>query len=277
MRNQTLTLLCILLLACSHVFAQGVDAASGSKKESHFTWPDGAVAAVCLTYDDGLDCHLDLAAPDLESHGFRGTFYCHGASGSLAKRTDEWRALAKRGHELGNHSLFHPCMGVEGNGKKREWIVPEYAMENYTVRRMKDELWVANTLLRAVDGKKERTYGYTCSESDAGGKSFIPEVKKLFPGARGVGPVPNSMAEFDCYYTPSFMVIDHPAADLIAQAEEAARNGTVATLMFHSVGGGHLNVSKEAHREFLGYLKRNRARFYVAPFVDVINWVQKSR
>ena len=277
MRGQTIILLCLLFNVCPHVCAQDLVATNKSKTKGRFAWPNGAVAAVCLTYDDGLDCHLDLVAPNLESHGFRGTFYCHGSSESLAKRMDEWRALAKRGHELGNHSLFHPCTSVETNGKKREWIVPEYAMENYSVRRMKDELWVANTLLRAVDGKQERTYGYTCSESDAGGASFIPEVRKLFPGARGIGPVPEAMAEFDCFNAPSFMVVDHSATDLIALTEEAAKNGTVATIMFHSVGGGHLNVSNEAHREFLGYLRNNKSRFYVATFVDVINWVRKSR
>jgi len=28
---------------------------------SQITWPNGAKAAICLTYDDGLDCHLDVA------------------------------------------------------------------------------------------------------------------------------------------------------------------------------------------------------------------------
>jgi hypothetical protein len=32
-----------------------------------FPWPNGAKAAVVLTYDDGMDTHLDSAAPDLEA------------------------------------------------------------------------------------------------------------------------------------------------------------------------------------------------------------------
>ena len=28
-------------------------------------WPNGQKAAVSLTYDDGLDCHLDIVVPDL--------------------------------------------------------------------------------------------------------------------------------------------------------------------------------------------------------------------
>lgn len=40
-----------------------------------FAWPEGKKAAVVLTCDDGLDCHLDVAAPALEGYGFCGTFY----------------------------------------------------------------------------------------------------------------------------------------------------------------------------------------------------------
>lgn len=39
-----------------------------------FRWPNNCEAAVCLTYDNGLDCHLDIAAPALDSFGLRGTF-----------------------------------------------------------------------------------------------------------------------------------------------------------------------------------------------------------
>jgi sialate O-acetylesterase len=67
--------------------------------------------AVVLTYDDALNVHLDNAAPLLDSLGLKATFYLSGYSGTLNKRTDEWRKLASNGHELGNHTLFHPCSG----------------------------------------------------------------------------------------------------------------------------------------------------------------------
>ena len=63
----------------------------GLKAQNAFSWPGDAVAAVCLTYDDGLDCHVDIAAPALERHGFRGTFYVTGTSSSLYERTEAWR------------------------------------------------------------------------------------------------------------------------------------------------------------------------------------------
>ena len=38
-------------------------------------WPNGARAAVSLTYDDGLNSQLDCALPQLEAAGFRATFF----------------------------------------------------------------------------------------------------------------------------------------------------------------------------------------------------------
>ena len=38
-------------------------------------WHDDAPAALSLTFDDGLQCHADVAAPMLREFGLRGTFY----------------------------------------------------------------------------------------------------------------------------------------------------------------------------------------------------------
>lgn len=74
--------------------------------------------AVALTYDDGLNVHLDKVIPALDSLGFNGTFYIPGNAATLNSRTDDWRKAAVTGHELGNHTLFIPVQGLlpDGNG-----------------------------------------------------------------------------------------------------------------------------------------------------------------
>src|SRR3954468_6029779 len=67
--------------------------------------------AVVLTYDDALDVDLDNAIPVLDSLGLKATFYLSGYSGTLNTRLKDWREAAAKGHELGNHTLFHPCIG----------------------------------------------------------------------------------------------------------------------------------------------------------------------
>lgn len=63
--------------------------------------------AVSLTYDDGLPSHLDVAAPALERRGLRGTFYV--TWDNIVDRVGDWEKMPARGHELGAHTMHHPC------------------------------------------------------------------------------------------------------------------------------------------------------------------------
>ncbi len=243
-----------------------------SMVNAQYKWPDGKKAAVVFTYDDGLDCHLDVAVPQLDEFGFKGTFFCPGQSLSLYNRLEDWREIAKNGHEIGNHTLFHPCDGNRG-----DWVKPEYDLKNYTTEQIVNELRTANTLLKAVDGNERRTFGYTCSDYVAGGKDFTPDVKELFVAARCDGSVPVSMNNYDVYKTPSWGVNSPTAEDLIAYVEKAKANGTIAVFMFHSVGGGYLNVGAEEHRKLLEYIKENEDEFYNGTFKEVMEYIKKNR
>lgn len=255
------TIITLLLLFCLTFSAN-----------AQFTWPNGAKAAVCLTYDDGLDCHLDVAVPQLDEFGFKGTFYCTGNSPSLYNRMDEWRKIIANGHELGNHSLFHPCID-----KNYDWVLPEYDLNNYTVEQIVAELRTANTLLKAIDGKQARTYAYTCSDFTAGGEDFTDEIKPLFSAARCNGPIPGNMKNYDIYKTPSWGVDSPSAEDLISFVEKAKEKGTIAVFMFHSVGGGYLNVGAGEHRKLLEYLRENDDEFYCATFMEVMEYIKKNQ
>jgi len=243
-----------------------------NKVDAQFKWPNGAKAAVVFTYDDGLDCHLDVAVPQLDEFGFKGTFFCTGSSQSLYNRTDEWRKIADNGHELGNHTLFHPC-----DGNIHEWVKPEYDLNKYTLEQIIAELQTANTLLKAIDGKTERTFGYTCSNFIAGGKDFSDDIKDMFVGARCDGPIPETMKNYNVYKTPSRGVQDFSAKELIDYANEAKEKGTIAIFMFHSVGGGYLNVGDKEHRALLQYIKENEDDFYCASFLEMMKYIKSQK
>ena len=78
----------------------------------NLVWPKGKQAAVSLTYDVGLPVHYTLAGPLLEHHNLRATFYPP-IYGDLRLHPDCWRELATAGHELGNHTVFHPCRQID--------------------------------------------------------------------------------------------------------------------------------------------------------------------
>src|SRR5688500_15422895 len=77
------------------------------------TW-NGKKAAVVITYDDAINEHLDNAIPVLDSLGLKATFYITAYSPSSQQRQKDWKAIAINGHELGNHTLYHPCTGGPG-------------------------------------------------------------------------------------------------------------------------------------------------------------------
>jgi len=239
-----------------------------------FPWPEGAKAAVVLSYDDGVDVHLDHVAPDLEAAGLRGTFFVPGHSESLAKRLPEWRALAARGHELGNHAIFHPCLRTVPQGG-RDWVRPEYALESYTVPRMLDELQAANTTLLALDGETVRTLGYNCGDTTAGGTSYVDAARPLFLAARiGEDRIAADVRTLDPMLVPSWMVQGVSGEEMIAFVKKAADAGGLAVFMFHGVGGGHsISISREAHQELLAWLAANRQTVWTDTFRSVMTHV----
>ena len=83
--------------------ATGLDASARPR----FAWPGGQRAAVSLTYDDGLDSQLDFAVPDLEDAGMKATFFL--TRENVEEKLTDWQAAWRLGHEVGNHSVTHPC------------------------------------------------------------------------------------------------------------------------------------------------------------------------
>ena len=239
-----------------------------------FEWPDGARAAVNLAYDDALDSQLDHAIPALDRYGFKGSFYMTLASEATRLRLDEWRQAASRGHELGNHSLYHPCSGSLPN---RAWVKPWHDLDQMPLEALLEEIMLANTLLYAIDGRKERTFTAPCGDLYAAGEYYVDAIKPMFVAAKArSGGVTQDMNTLDPYLVSVETPSDVSGEQLIAIVEEAARKGTMANFTFHGVGGDHLSVSIEAHEQLLQYLDDNSDIYWVDTFLNIMKYV-KSR
>ncbi len=80
---------------------------------------DSRPSGVCFTFDDAYVSAIEQAPAILEKHRFRGVFY---VVPSLVGQSSQWDAekarpladwdalssVAKRGHEIGNHTWSHP-------------------------------------------------------------------------------------------------------------------------------------------------------------------------
>jgi Predicted xylanase/chitin deacetylase len=234
----------------------------------------GKKCAVVLTYDDALNVHLDNVIPILDSLGFKGTFYLSGFFPSFRERLNDWKSVGKKGHELGNHTLFHPC---EGRAPGREWVEPDYDLNTYTLRRIVDEIRMTNTLLESMDGKTKRTFAYPCGDMKAGDSSYVDKIKEYFVGARGVEEKMQKIYEIDVYNIGSYMINGQSGDELIGMVKKAIENNSLLVFLFHGVGGEHsLNVSLDAHSKLLHFLKQNEKDIWVTPLVNVAEHIKRS-
>jgi peptidoglycan/xylan/chitin deacetylase (PgdA/CDA1 family) len=234
----------------------------------------GKKCAVVLTYDDAINQHLDNAIPVLDSLGLKATFYLTAFSTSMQTRMNDWKKLAVNGHELANHTLYHPCNGGPGRG----WVKPEYDLTKYTVQRMVDETRMTNVFLQALDGKTKRTFAFTCGDMKIGDSSFINAMKDDFVAARAVRNQMHKINEVDLYNVDCYMVNGETGAQMIEWAKKARETNSLLVILFHGVGGGNsLNVSLPAHREFLQFLKKNEKDIWIAPMLEVADYIKKQQ
>lgn len=223
-------------------------------------------SAVVLTYDDALNVHLDKVIPALDSLNLKGTFFLTASSPAFTKRIGEWKKAAANQHELANHTLFHPC---DGNKPGRDFVTPDYNLSTYSLRRITDEIKMTNTVLQAVDGKKERTFAYTCGDQTIDGVAYLNGIKGEFIAARGVHGEMVQKKHADLYNVGAFMINGQTGEELIEMVKQAMKSKSMIVFLFHGVGGEHdLNVSLEAHRKLLRFLKENEDKVWTTTFVE---------
>jgi peptidoglycan/xylan/chitin deacetylase (PgdA/CDA1 family) len=229
--------------------------------------------AVSLTYDDALNVHLDNVIPLLDSLHLQGTFYLSTFFPGFYNRIEDWKKVAKSGHhELGNHCIYHPCTGrIPG----RDWVKPEQDLSTYTVQRMRDELRMNNYILQILDGKTRRSFAYPCGDMKIGDSLYLD--KKDFASARGVQGIFPPMDKIDLYNVGAFSVVGQTGEQLINQVKQAMANNSYLVFLFHGVGGEHsLNVSLEAHRQLLVFLKQHEKEIWIAPFIEITEYVKTT-
>lgn len=244
-----------------------------ANNDKTFPWPNNAKAAVNLAYDDALNSQLDIAIPQLNKAGLKGTFYISLASDTLVNRLEDWRVAARQGHELGNHSLFHQCSKT---GPGRDWVSESRNLDKVSVAQMAEQVALGNSFLFAIDGKNERTYTPPCIDKLAGGEPYWPAIAHHFVALKGKGGgVTDNMWSLDPYEVGVDFPDGHTGEQLIAMVKEAAQKGTMVNFTFHGVGGDHMAVTAKAHQELLNYLAENKDIYYVDTFLNIMKHVKK--
>ncbi len=129
-------------------YAGGVNAEDLAAR-ADFSWPEGKRVAVSLSFDDARSSQLDVAFPLFEGYGVKATFYV--CPKRVEERPNDWLAAHAAGHELGNHTVNHPCSGNFEFSR-------DYALEAYTLDDILKEMLDCNRRVEAVCGCVPRTF-----------------------------------------------------------------------------------------------------------------------
>ncbi|MDM8007132.1 MAG: polysaccharide deacetylase family protein [Phycisphaerae bacterium] len=244
-----------------------------------FQWPSGQQGAVSLRFDDGLDSHIQRAAPLLERHGLRGTFYVcpAGSDDQWLARAAEWKPVLEAGHEIGNHTLSHPIPAAlaERPGPN--------CYENLTLEQYAADVLAAHHRLENAFGRREWTFAYPCYQTWVGRgrqcRSVVPFIAEHFLAAAAGGEISkpfNDPRYCDPHLLLSLRADNLPIEDLIRRVEQAVSMGRWAILIFHGVEEGHLPVSIAVLEELVAYVAAKRERIWVAPVIEVARYIRQS-
>lgn len=237
--------------------------------------------AICLTYDDGLPSHLNTVIPQLDSAGLKATFFLNAVQGAATTIGEPspfvvgWKKAASAGHELANHTLFHPCPQQFGWNRL-------VAIEGYTVDRIVREVELQHALLAQLDSlPTKRAFAFPCNNTLAGKDDYTKAILKtgLISYCRGGGDtssVIRNLKRINLDFVPSWLVGEGTSLrSLIAFAEEARKSGGMAIYQFHGIGAEFFTVSADIHRAFLRYLVEHSAEFEVLTFSEAMQRVSR--
>lgn len=255
-----------IVLSILTLFAVNMIAAQTDK-----TWNNKSCAVV-LTYDDGLNIDIKNVLPALDSVQLKGTFYISDYFNGLNAQLPSWKKAAANGHELGNHTIWHPC---NSQLPGRSFVQPDYDLATYTVKRMVNEILAMNNLLKAIDGQTTRTFAYPCGDTKIHDTEYLASLHQTFIAARGVTPMMQTIDQIDLYNIGCYGMNGQSGKEMIDLVKQAQRTHTLLVFLFHGVGGEHsLNVSVNAHHELLQYLKQNESTIWIAPLKTVAAYIK---
>jgi peptidoglycan/xylan/chitin deacetylase (PgdA/CDA1 family) len=265
------------------------------------TFPDGAVAAITLTYDDGLDPHLAVVQPALEAAGLHGTFFLSNFEGvdhewalpnttsPLNARHMAWQAAAQKGHELAGHTVNHPC-----NADSK---APGYKLTDYDLPRMTAELDDSLARLQRLGAVEPITFAYPCASDKAGlgpaKEDYSPLVAERFFAARvSVSGIADAN-EVELLHVPQLDTGGKTGEELKAMVDQAIAAKGWLVLLFHGVGVekacpgltyapqscmiNYLTTSTEAHAALVQYLADKKSEVWTATFKEVATLIDDSR
>ena len=259
-------LIVTLALFCeTTLFAQG---------SQTFQWPDGNTMALSLTWDDARNSQVTVGTPILDKHGIKATFYV--VPSAVEEELDGWKEAVKNGHEIGNHSLVHPCSG------NFLWA-RDKALEDYSLDLMESELATANKKIEELLGIISTEFAYPCGQTFVGRgkntKSYVPIVAQNFKtGRTWLDEAPNDPVFCDLAQLTGLEMDGKSFEEILGLIENARKDGLWLVLGGHEIGEKNRQTTEVKMLEkLLPYLADPKNKIWTAPIGEISAYVKKQR
>ncbi|MGD0003123.1 MAG: polysaccharide deacetylase family protein [Anaerolineaceae bacterium] len=244
-------------------------------------WPGNYQGAISITFDDGLQSQLQFAIPALNERGIKATFYLNprgseedvANSDSWLKVLEPWIAVHQVGHEIGNHSLMHPC----SLNIRADWLEGKNLLD-WDLARIEADILEAQRRIKTVFPAQVYTsYAYPCYESTIGRgekrQSYVPVVARNFIAARAKGELRGDLANdpfyCDLHHLSSWPVERQPGAFMVGLVELAIAAGLWGIFTIHGIHESHLPIGDTDFIELVDHLARRQEAVWVAPVAEI--------
>jgi peptidoglycan/xylan/chitin deacetylase (PgdA/CDA1 family) len=259
--------LLLVSLTATALLGQGTAAQTDS---SSFSWPEGKRAAVSLSFDDARLSQIDAGMALLDRYGVKATFFV--GPRAVEQRLDGWKQAVAAGHEIGNHSLNHPCSGNFAWSRDK-------ALEDYSLDQMRSEITEANRQLEGLLGVTPRVFAYPCGQKFVGRgretRSYVPLVAELFTAGRSwMDESPNDPLYCDVAKLTGMEMDGRDFEDLRPLLEQVKEGGQWLVLGGHEMGPPGIQTTRLTMLEdLIAFAQDSANELWIAPVGTVAEYV----
>jgi peptidoglycan/xylan/chitin deacetylase (PgdA/CDA1 family) len=256
----------ILAIGCLVAF-------TATSHSQSFQWPDGKRAAVSMSFDDGRVSQVDTGLALLKNANVKVTFYV--TPGAVERRLDGWKQAVADGHEIGSHSLTHPCTGNYAFSQNN-------ALEDFDLQKMAAQLDEATDRIHKLLGVKPTTFAYPCGLKFVGRgrnvKSYVPLVAERFLVGRGyLDESPNSPAFTDLAQAMGTPFDDLEFPQMKSIVDSATKEGRWIIFVGHDFGDRRRQTTDMKALEMLiAYLKDPANGIWLGTVAEIGGYVKKQ-
>ncbi len=261
----------LFILFCLLIFSKNTLA---QQADDSFPWPEGKRAAISLSFDDGRTSQVTGGTTLLDQYGVKATFYV--VPSAVEQQIEGWKKAVASGHEIGNHSVNHPCTGNFLWSRQK-------ALEDYSLEKMRQELITANQEIQELLGVTPEVFAYPCGQTfvgrGTGTKSYVPIVSALFLTGRGwLDEGPNDPTFCDFAQLTGMEMDGKDFDQILPLLEQAKETGQWVVLAGHEMGeSGQQTTRLVMLKKLLEYARNPANELWIAPVGTIAHYIQDQK